>query len=305
MTGHERPCLMAVHRPSWWVVLVLALVPAACSGAVVRDGAPSWSPDSQQIAFFREKAGQPADLFVMRADGGDVRQLTKTAKASEGYPSFSPDGRTIAYESDAVGGNFDIWLMDATGFNPRRITTSPARDVAPSWSPDGAAIVFMSDRDNPEFDIYTMTADGGDVQRLTTGHTNWFPQYSPDGTRLAMHTGRDVHVLDLATRRITRLTTDPANGMFPSWSPDGLRLVFMSWRHGVTQLFMMNADGSAQRQVASAPRGSSIDPRWSPDGGRVVFVVTPATDPTQPPPPDAGSQIYVLDVATGAITKLS
>jgi TolB protein len=303
MKGHARTFFTALHGPSWLIALVL--VSSGCSRAVVRDGAPSWSPDSQRIVFFRETVGHPADLFVMRADGGDVRPLTKTEKASEGYPAFSPDGKTIAYESDAVGGNFDIWVMDASGFNPRRITTSPARDVGPSWSPDGTTIVFMSDRDNPEFDIYTMAADGTNVQRLTTGHTNWFPQYSPDGTRVAMHTGRDVHVLDLATKQVTRLTTDPANGMFPTWSPDGRRLVFMSWRNGVTQLFMMNADGSDQRQIAAAPQGSSIDPRWSPDGTRVVFVVTPATDPTAAPPPDAGSQIYVLDLATGAVRKLT
>ena len=111
MKGHARTFFKALYGPSWLIALVL--VSSGCSRAVVRDGAPSWSPDSQRIVFFRETVGHPADLFVMRADGGDVRPLTKTEKASEGYPAFSPDGKTIAYESDAVGGNFDIWVMDA------------------------------------------------------------------------------------------------------------------------------------------------------------------------------------------------
>ncbi|MBP8274418.1 MAG: PD40 domain-containing protein [Acidobacteria bacterium] len=284
---------------------LLAIASGACSRGPVRDGAPSWTPDSRQIVFYRETGDLKADLFIMNADGRDVRQLTTTPTAAEGYPSVSPDGKTIAYESDAAGGNFDVWLMDISGFNPRRITTTPSRDVGPAWSPDGKAIIFMSDRDNPEFDIYTMMVDGSNVQRMTNGHTNWFPQFSPDGARVAMHTGRDVHVLDVATQKIARLTTDPANGMYPTWSPDGQRLIFMSWRNGATQLFMMNADGSDQQQIAAAPVGSSIDPRWSTDGARVVFVVTPATSPTAPPAPDASSQIYVLDVATRKITKLS
>jgi TolB protein len=288
------------------ILMAAALVAAAgCSRAPVRDGAPSWTPDSKEIVFYREVGHEKADLFAMNADGRNVRQLTRTPSAAEGYPSVSPDSKTIAYESDAAGGNFDVWLMDVTGFNPRRITTTPSRDVGPSWSPDGTSIIFMSDRDNPEFDIYTMNLDGSNVQRLTNGHTNWFPQFSPDGARVAMHIGRDVHVLDLSTRQIARLTTDPANGMYPTWSPDGKRIVFMSWRNGVTQLFMMNADGSDQRQIAAAPAGSSIDPRWSPDGTRIVFVVTPATSPTEPPPPDAASQIYTLELATGKITKIS
>lgn len=286
-------------------VVLLTLVASACSQAPVRDGAPAWTPDSAEIVFYRESGKDKADLFVMSADGRNVRQLTNTPTAAEGYPSVSPDGKTIAYESDASSGNFDVWVMDISGFNPRRITTSPSRDVGPAWSPDGKTIIFMSDRDNPEFDIYTMNVDGSNVQRITNGHTNWFPQFSPDGTRVAMHTGRDVHVLDLATKQISRLTTDPANGMFPTWSPDGKRIVFMSWRNGVTQLFMMNADGTDQKQIAAAPAGSAIDPRWSPDGAKVVFVVTPATSPTAPPDPNGSSQIYTLELATGKIAKVS
>lgn len=281
------------------------LLLSACSREPVRDGAPSWTPDSREIVFYREVGQNKADLFVMDAGGGHLRQLTKTPSAAEGYPSVSPDGKTIAYESDAARGNFDVWLMDVNGMNPRRITTTPSRDVAPSWSPDGKTIIFMSDRDNPEFDIYTMNVDGTNMQRVTTSHTNWFPQFAPDGRRVAMHTGRDVHVLDLQTRDVARLTTDPNNGMFPTWSPDGARIIFMSWREGVTKLFMMNADGSDQKMIAKSDEGSSIDPRWSPDGTRVVFVETPATDPTQPPPPSATSRISVLDLATGVIRKLS
>lgn len=281
---------------------ILALA-AACSGKPPQVGAPSWTP-AGEIVFYSENAGERADLYIMDAAGANVRRLTNTPKAAEGYPSVSRDGQRIVYESDAVAGNFDVWVMDINGFNPRRITDSAARDVAPSWSPDGRSIVFMSDRDNREFDLYQMNADGTDVRRLTNGGTNWFPQFSPDGQRIAFHRGRDVHVLALGPGTVDRWTVDPQNGMYPSWSPDGKQLAFMSWRNGKTEIFLMQADGTDERWLTASPIGSALDPRWSPDGKRIVFVESSQISPDAPPPSNLESHIAIIDPASGQFTRL-
>ena len=302
----------------WRIVAVLAVILAGAGGWYVWDqrgrrpptraGAPSWSHDSQRIVFYAELDNGKADLFLMDRDGSNVTPIVQTPNADEGAPSFSPDGTRIAYDSDEAGhANFEIFVVPLSGGNRRRLTNHPARDVAPAWSPDGKSIVFMSDRDSrPEFDVYRMNADGSGVERLTKGATHWFPQYSPDGTRIAMHVWRDVHVLDVASKRLRRLTTDPSNGMYPTWSPDGRRIAFMSWRNaGRTELFTMNADGSEQQMIVSMPRGSAIDPRWSPDGEYIAFVHVPEESVHGQQSPDQQRLIYVFEVNSGRIMRLS
>jgi Tol biopolymer transport system component len=120
-----------------------------------------------------------------------------------------------------------------------------------------------------------MNADGSNLKQLTDFGTNWFPQWSPDGTKLAFHVGRDVHVLDITASRIMRLTIDPKNGMYPSWAPDGRRIAFMSWRDGPTEIYTMDADGSNQKRLTHTTEGDAIDPRWSPDGRQIAFVHVP------------------------------
>ena len=106
---------------------------------LARNGAhPLWSPDGRTIAFVRRQAnrGLDLDIYVVNAEGGPARNLTRTP-AYENDPAWSPDGRRIAFTR-----RYDIWLMNADGSGKRRLTSGTARDRAPSWSPDGRTIAF-------------------------------------------------------------------------------------------------------------------------------------------------------------------
>jgi Tol biopolymer transport system component len=138
---------------------------------------PSYSPDGTKIAFrgdldLAEPSGDE-EIYVMDADGTNVRQLTSNADF-DSAPSWSPDGREILFER-APAGTFtpgteaeekDIYVMRADGTHVRRLTDSPGLDEGPDFSPDGTKITFSSDRDGQQ-EIYVMNADGSDQRRLT------------------------------------------------------------------------------------------------------------------------------------------
>jgi TolB protein len=121
-------------------------------------GNAAWSPDGSHIAFVSDRGGD-ADLYVMRADGSDVR-LVAGSNANEGDPEWSPDGDRIAY--DRIQGNGTkggIFVLDVATGTRTRLTATADMASNPSWSPDGHMIAFLGNRSNdPPWDLYVMDA---------------------------------------------------------------------------------------------------------------------------------------------------
>jgi TolB protein len=126
--------------------------------------------------------------------------------------------------------------------------------------------------------IYTMAAGGGDVRRVTDG-PDLFPEWSPDGSRMAFARGGYAEITDddpsppYANRNIWVVSSDGSglrqvtHGRWhgsAGWSPEGERLV-TDTEIGVVEL---GVDGSGRRMLIE---GDHSDPSWSPDGEVLVF----------------------------------
>ena len=127
---------------------------------------PAWSPDGQMIAFvgLGLTAGLGEPIYVVKADGSGLRNLTPKPVGAYAAPAWSPDGRKIAFVSDRDG-NSEVYVMNANGRGQRNLTRNPAYDADPAWSPDGRKIAFVSNRDG-NYGVYVMNADGSGQRRL-------------------------------------------------------------------------------------------------------------------------------------------
>jgi Tol biopolymer transport system component len=128
------------------------------------DEDPAWAPDGSRIAFASGRGGGGRHLWVMRADGSGLRQVT-TGAGEDGEPAWAPDGSSIVFTSNR-GGDDDIYLMRPDGSGLRQVTSGAGDDGEPAWAPDGSSIAFVSNRGGDD-DIYLMRPDGEDQVDIT------------------------------------------------------------------------------------------------------------------------------------------
>lgn len=227
-----------------------------------------FSRDGRWLIFQSTRDGRTCDQqYVMRAaDGSGLRRVSGgTGKTTCGY--FFDGDRRILYASTHAADSacpprpdpsrgyvwrldpFDLFTADRDGSNRHRLTSYGVYTAEATLSPDGKSIVFTSLKDG-DLELYTMKVDGTGIRRLTTA-----PGYdggaffSPDGKRI----------------------------VYRAWHPtgDSLRAYQALLGQGLVrpnrmEIFVMNADGTDQRQVTRLG-GANFAPFFTPDGRRIIF----------------------------------
>lgn len=227
-----------------------------------------FSPDGKKLVYQATTVkGKCDQQFVLDLTTGESKMVSSgKGRTTCGYFSY-PAGDRVIYASTESGGvecptppdmslgyvwpiypSFELYTAKTDGSDTRRLTQSAGYDAEATWCHQGGKFVFTSTRDG-DLDLYTMD-DAGNVKRLTTT-----PGY--DGGAFFSADCKEI---------VWRANRPEGDALTEYRRLLGQGLI----RPNRMELFVMNADGTNQRQITNNGK-ANFCPYFTPDGKKIIF----------------------------------
>lgn len=284
--------------------------------SMARLGEVAVSPDGNKllfsITFFDlDENKSNAELFTMKTDGSDFRQITFTTWG-ENNPRWRPDGKKIAFMS-AESGSMQLWEADADGSHKVRISNVEGGIGGFDYSPDLKKMLYLADVEKP-----SLVKERYPDLTKTTGRLNndlmyrhwdqWVDAYTHPF--VADYDGKQLlNALHLMQGEEWESPVRPFGGMEQlAWAPDSKSIVYTARKlKGKEYSFSTNSDlyryylsnGSTQN-LTQGMMGYDMNPVFSPDGRFLAW------ESMERDGYEADKiRLFVMDLATGAKKDLS
>jgi eukaryotic-like serine/threonine-protein kinase len=259
------------------------------------------------IAFVSNRDGQRFQVYTMRPDGSEVKQLT-TDDVDKWSPTWTFHGTVLAWSPDgtqllyvAPGGaaaTLNIWLVNADGSNPHNISAAePGKasgdDYNPAWCKDGT-IAFTTKRFNNVPQIVTMTLENPRLRntslldRQGNNPNEWNPVFFPQNCsrmlNVTVQNGMPEIWRVFPDKASWRVFLSDINGYGasteePAISPNEKFVAYT--RYGTKTKDVVNVtidtENYSPRTMQLNSRvltttGNNSSPQWSPDSKFITFV---------------------------------
>jgi TolB protein len=206
-----------------------------------------------------------SEIWTVQADGSDAKCLMQKGTRA-GHPRWSPDGNWLYFQSN-TGGTWQIYRCRPDGSGCRQLTKKPKLNCyGYDISPDGRLVAYACHPDSSPAGVALMLASGRDPRFLVR---NWGYNY------------------------------------MPMFSPDGTSVVFASTRDGNYEVYRINIDGTAEKNL-TRNKAKDFLPQWDPLGRYITFFrATTETVDTFRVDPDGGNVIQVTHGARHDTMRLS
>ncbi|MCC7262875.1 MAG: PD40 domain-containing protein, partial [Candidatus Latescibacteria bacterium] len=222
----------------------------------------SWSPDSRQLLYARNKEGFN-DLFLYDLAADEETRISARLRAKD--PSFSPDGKQIVFVHNEDGTN-NIGLLDRQSTRRTFLTNNAdgTQYSSPRFSPDGKWILFSVFR-GQDRDIALIRADSPPRPKEYGLRDRQLAKI-PDSLKVFPDS---LAFPNADTSGFRVLLGSQADERDPCWLPDGSGFVFSSDRSGVFNLYRYNLEDGRVDQLTNVV-GGAFTPAVASDG-KVVY----------------------------------
>jgi Tol biopolymer transport system component len=249
--------------------------------------APALSPDGSAIAFVGRRDRNQPRIYVMDADGRNIRRLNDDGRFLFGLglpfyqehgPAWSQDGSRVFYASNASG-SYQIYSVTPDGSDRRRLTRERALNRSVTAAPDAPRIAFEQIRRTTEADVVVTLETGAEPVNITAGRRSTAPISARKPSLVARNQGlllvetsghRDGEALalfDLSTRQRLRELVSPqrAHEILYAVSPNGDRIAYIQrpTRGTAAQVLVIMDMEGASIQTVPLPRSDALlDLAW-------------------------------------------
>ncbi|MDF0716273.1 S9 family peptidase [Muricauda sp. 334s03] len=248
------------------------------------DFAPRWSHDGSKIVFKSNMADDKMKLYLMWLDTKETMALTNTPK-SPGSVSWSPDNTHVAFNMFVPKANKSIIKM-------------PGKPEGAKWNEPPKYIDKMNYRGDGagyykggNSQLFTLPISGGTPKQLTfSDFDHGGPIWSKDGKHLYFSANfhkdeefepadSEIYSINVNTGETTPLTDRYGPDSHPVLSPDGSKIAYLGYDdhlqgYQLTQLYIMNTDGSESQLISGNLDRDVGDMAWNSKGNGLYFIYT-------------------------------